>query len=117
MQTRRRSHGGTSHAPPNNLVNAERLIMVITSPEFTSLKLSSSGKRLDYFFFCLFCSFSYVVAQIRADTRRTSTESWAKYFISTDAGIKSVTKKLFCIVFLCCCFVLFAGFYAIYLFI
>lgn len=55
MQTRRRSHGGTSHAPLNNLVNAERLIMVITSPEFTSLKLSSSGKRLDYFFlFVLF---------------------------------------------------------------
>lgn len=47
------------------------------------------------------------MAQIRADTRRTSTESWAKYFISTDAGIKSVTKKLFCIVFLCYCFVLF----------
>jgi len=39
-----------------------------------------------------------------------STESGAKYFIATDAGIKLVTKKLSCIVFLCCflfCFVFF----------
>lgn len=39
-----------------------------------------------------------MAAQIGADIRRVSTESWAKYFISTDAGIKFVTQKLFCIV-------------------
>lgn len=55
-----------------------------------------------------------------------STESWAKYFISTDADIKLVTKKLFRIVGFCVCvrvfgwvffvcFVLFAGFNFIFL--
>jgi len=36
---------------------------------------------------------------MRADTRRINTESWAKYFISTDSDIKLVTKKLFSIIF------------------
>lgn len=56
-----------------------------------------------------------MAAEIRADTRRISTESWAKYFISTDADIKLVTKKLFCIGFFGGV-LLFAGFRLIFFF-
>lgn len=66
----------------------------IPSTGSTALKPASSGKRLGYFLFV--CLFSEVAARIRADTRRISTESWTKYFISTDADINLVTKTLFC---------------------